>query len=88
MKISRLIKQQLLMPLFITSCLFAQIDMGSLLDKMIDRDLIATFPSPEYVSKQASSYDRNSTIPGGSGWFANADWSRFIRSEYNSGRKE
>jgi hypothetical protein len=65
------------------------VTLRSLLAEMIDRDRIASWPSPAYVSHQASSYDRRSKTPADpEGWFANNDWSQFIRSEVNAGRRE
>ncbi len=65
------------------------VSIESLLREMIDRDRITRWPSPEYVSKQASSYDRRSRTPDDpDGWFANTDWSQFIRSEVRGVRRE
>jgi hypothetical protein len=65
------------------------ITLESLLHEMVDRDRMAIWPQPEYVSRQASSYDRRSKTPDDpEGWFANDDNSHFIRSEVNQGRRE
>lgn len=64
------------------------IDLSSLLREMVDRENIARYPDPYYTTRQFSSYDRNSTEPGDSTWFANWDRSQFIRTEINNGRKE
>lgn len=65
-----------------------EITTGTLLEEMVDRDRLAQFPSPEYVNKQFSSYDRRSVGPDKPGWMANADRSQFLRTEENNGRRE
>lgn len=57
------------------------ITLASLLKEMTDFDAVAKFPSPSYVLKQASSYDRRSVSPDKPGWFANGDFNQFIRQE-------
>ena len=65
------------------------ITLESLLKEMIDRDAVARWPNPPYRCMQASSYDRRSKTPDDpAGWFANNDWSQFLRSEENKGRLE
>ncbi len=64
------------------------INLGSLLDEMINRDNLARIPAPAYTCRQASSYDRGSVAPDKPGWFANADRSQFVRVEEKDGRKE
>jgi hypothetical protein len=64
------------------------INLGSLLDEMIDRDNLARIPAPAYTCRQASSYDRGSVAPDKPGWFANADRSQFVRVDEKDGRKE
>jgi hypothetical protein len=64
------------------------ITMETLLDEMVDREGLARFPDPPYITRQFSSHDRASTGPGDPGWFANADRTMFIREEMNNGRKE
>lgn len=64
------------------------ITLESLLEEMVDRKNLAVYPDPYYTTRQFSSYDRNSTEPGDSTWFANWDRTQFIRSEINNGRKE
>ena len=68
----------------------AQTTFDSLLDDMLNRDLVAQHPSgvTDFKLEQASSYDRRSVAPGKPGWFANEDWSNYIRSEENQGRTE
>ena len=65
-----------------------EITTGSLLEEIINRELLSEFPDPEYKTKQFSSYDRTSVSPDEPGWFANEDRSQFIRIENNEGRRE
>ena len=60
----------------------------SLLSEMIDRDGLARWPVPGYASREFTSYDRRSVAPDKPGWFANTDFSNFLRVEQNQGRKE
>jgi hypothetical protein len=46
---------------------------GSLFEEMIDLDALTRFPEPAFRTVQYSSFDRSSRVPGGPGWFANAD---------------
>ncbi|MCF8223129.1 MAG: DUF2961 domain-containing protein [Bacteroidales bacterium] len=55
---------------------------------MADRNSITRFPDPPYRLKQFSSYDRESVDPDSSGWYANADYTHFLREETNNGRRE
>lgn len=64
------------------------VDIRSLLKELISYDAAAKWPQPEYVEKQASSYDRASVAPGKPGWFANADASQYIRTDTINGRLE
>jgi hypothetical protein len=66
----------------------AEVTLESLLREMVDRDGMASYPSPGYKNGQFSSYDRASTGPGEPGWYANADRSMFIREELRGGRRE
>jgi len=66
----------------------APITTESLLKEMADHDALARFPDPPYTTGQASSYDRRSKRPGDADWFANNDWSQFIRSEAHGNRTE
>jgi len=63
----------------------SQITLGTLLDEQTDRCALTKVPN--YVCKQASSYDRAAKSPE-ENWFANADASQFIREEQNGDRKE
>ena len=61
----------------------------SLLSEMIDREAMARLPEPAYTCHQFSSYDRRSKTPDDpGGWFANEDWSSFVRSEQVGDRTE
>jgi predicted GH43/DUF377 family glycosyl hydrolase len=64
------------------------IDLRSLLEEMLDRSHIAEFPQPEFVCRQASSYNRLSQAPGNPEWFAGADFDQFYGSHEIEGRKE
>lgn len=64
------------------------VSLRSLLNEMIDREALARYPAPEYSLAQFSSYDRATTEPGDSSWFANWDRSMFVRLEELNGRKE
>jgi len=65
------------------------VTLGTLLDEMVNRDQLARFPQPAYTCRQASSHDRTATSPDKKEtWFANRDWSQFIRTEEKDGRKE
>ena len=66
-----------------------EVTLESLLKEMVDRDAVARRPEPAYKCMQVSSYDRRSKTPDdAAGWFANNDWSQFVRSEVNKGRVE
>ena len=62
--------------------------MESLLNEMTDREVLTRLPEQPYTLKQFSSYDRKSTGPDVPGWFANEDYTQFIREEENNGRRE
>jgi hypothetical protein len=64
------------------------ITFRSLLREMTQNDAITRFPSPSYRLVQFSSYDRHSIHPDSAGWFANSDFTQFIREEDNDGRHE
>ncbi len=63
------------------------ITQSSLLAEMADLDSLAEYPSPAYINRQASSYDRRAVSPD-EAWFANGDAGQFVREEDHSGRKE
>jgi hypothetical protein len=64
------------------------IDLGSLLNDMLERRKIAEFPQPEFVCKQASSYNRRAKTPGHADWFAGCDFDQFDGSIKAGGRQE
>lgn len=64
------------------------ITFRSLLKEMADPEAITRFPDPGYRLVQFSSYDRLSIHPDSSGWFANNDYTNFIREEVTDGRRE
>jgi len=64
------------------------LSVGSLLREMCDRDS-ATYVQGEGVRGRLwSSYDRRSVGKGCAGWFANDDWSNFLRCETNAAGRE
>ncbi|MDN5202211.1 DUF2961 domain-containing protein [Fulvivirgaceae bacterium BMA10] len=81
-----------------------EITMASLLEEMTDRASLSKWPAMTYTCKQASSYSRESKTRNtseadgrfqpasgrdwGKGWFENHDFSQYIRTEENQGRKE
>jgi len=64
------------------------ITFRSLLKEMASPEAITRFPDPSYRLVQQSSYDRKTIHPDSSGWFANDDYTQFIREEENDGRRE
>lgn len=67
----------------------SRITCAGLLEEMLDPYAQTYLPENRYVSRLWSSYDRASTVPGGKGWYANGDYSQFVRVETNSsGRRE
>jgi hypothetical protein len=71
-----------------SGCTGKKVDFEQLLIEMTDRTELTYFPENNYQLKQFSSYDRNSVSPDSLGWFANADYTQFIREEQNAGRRE
>jgi hypothetical protein len=65
-----------------------QVSLESLLGDMVVRERLAELPSPHYICRQFSSYDRDTVGVGKPGWFANWDRSQFVRVEENDRRKE
>jgi len=65
-----------------------RIDLGVLLQDMLDRSKIAEFPQPEFVCKQTSSYNRLSKSPDNEDWFAGADFCHFYGTNEVDGRTE
>jgi hypothetical protein len=81
----------------LTSCAKPEkeVSIESLLNEMIDRDVIASYPEKNFRLKQESSYNRASTSPEDTeGWFTNHDMNpkdtdtNFIRVEEKDGKKE
>ena len=67
----------------------APVNISSLLNEMIDRAALATWPVPGYTLKESSSHDRRKTDPSNPvTWHSNADHEQFIRTETNEGRQE
>jgi hypothetical protein len=66
----------------------AEVRLESLLEEMSDFSAVARWPQPEFICRQASSYDRETVAPDRPGWFANNDQNQFIRTEENEGRQE
>lgn len=64
------------------------ITVRSLLKEMTSADALTRFPDPSYKLIQFSSYDRRSIHRDSAGWFANDDFTQFIREENNNGRRE
>ena len=73
-----------------------QITIETLLQDMVDREAIASFPKTNFRLKQESSYNRASKTPTDYvGWFNNQDYNKkdkeddhnFIRTEEKNGQK-
>lgn len=64
------------------------ITFRSLLREMASEETLTRYPSPAYRLVQFSSYDRRSIDPDSSGWYANDDYTNFIREEDTDGRHE
>ncbi|MEP1063924.1 MAG: glycoside hydrolase family 172 protein [Cyclobacteriaceae bacterium] len=86
-------------PLFSTSCIESkkaeEVSIRSLLNEMVDRDVVTRFPQKNFRLKQESSYNRASKTPEDTvGWFNNHDFNsketdqNFIRIEEKNGAKE
>jgi hypothetical protein len=78
----------LILLVVITSCKNEKVTLETLMAEMTDRTVLTYFPENSYKLKQYSSYDRKSVSPDSAGWFANADYTQFIREEQNEGRRE
>lgn len=64
------------------------VSLKTLLTEMTDRESLVSFPVHNYKVLQFSSYDRRTIHPDSSGWYANDDYTHFIREESNDGRRE
>jgi len=72
-----------------TSCRNEKIvTFRSLLREMAETETLTRLPDPFYRLVQFSSYDRRSIHPDSAGWFANNDYTHFIREETNEDRRE
>ncbi|MBN1819386.1 MAG: DUF2961 domain-containing protein [Prolixibacteraceae bacterium] len=69
------------------SCNQNTITLESLLNDMLNPDNISYFNNSFNV-KQFSSFDRKSVGPDKENWWANADYTQFLREEKNKGRRE
>lgn len=77
------------LPLVIlAACAAPRVTFEGLLEEMTDPRAIARLPAPPFRSLQASSYNRESTLRGAPGWFADSDGIGFLREEQLGGRKE
>ncbi|HSO87711.1 MAG TPA: glycoside hydrolase family 172 protein [Draconibacterium sp.] len=72
----------------ISSCKNDKVTIESLLTEMTDRTAVTYFPENSYKLKQFSSYDRKTVSPDNNDWWANADYTQFIREENNAGHRE
>jgi len=70
------------------SCKKEAVTLESLLGEMTDRTVLTQLPENPYTLKQFSSYDRKSVSPDDNNWWANADYTQFVREEKNEGRRE
>lgn len=57
------------------------VDLGSMLDQMLDPFAPTLYPATGYEAMQTSSYDRRSVTPDNESWFANDDGFGFIRTD-------
>ncbi len=64
------------------------VSLETMLREMTNPGKMAQFPSPEYQSLQASSYNRASVAPDKPGWFADSDGVSWIREEIHEGKTE
>jgi len=71
-----------------SSCEKKVVTLESLLVEMTDKKVLTYFPQKKYTLKQFSSYDRKSISPNDKNWWANADFTQFIREEETEGRRE
>ncbi|OXU14689.1 glycoside hydrolase family 172 protein [Sedimentisphaera salicampi] len=85
-----MIKNFLLLSLiFLAGQAFSEdVTFSTLLEDMVNPDITAQWPEPEYECLQLSSRDPASKQKGEPNWWANNDRSHFLRIETNYGRKE
>ena len=86
---SRIILFSVFVILFLfTACNNNEVTLDTLLEEMVDKSAVTYFPEQGYSLKQFSSYDRKSISPDDKNWWANADWTQFVREEKSDGRRE
>lgn len=78
----------LILVVFFSSCKNEKVTIETLLTEMTDRTQLTYFPENSYSLKQFSSYDRKTVSPDNTDWWANDDYTQFIREENNDGRRE
>lgn len=78
----------LVLAIIVFSCKPEIVTFELLLNEMTDKKVLTYFPEKDYNLKQFSSYDRKSVSPNDENWWANADYTQFIREEINHGRRE
>ena len=90
MKSKKLSAIVFLAPIFILlSCKSDKVvTFESMLQEIVNRDILPRYPEPFYITRQFSSYDRESVARDEPGWFANWDRSWFIREDTIAGRRE
>jgi len=71
-----------------SNCTDNKVNFEKLLNEMTDRSALTYFPQNQYLLKQFSSYDRKTVSPDNPDWWANDDYTQFIREENNAGRRE
>jgi len=88
MRIHPTIRALLVVLLSTPAVMAAPVTLDSLLDELTDFSAVARWPEPAYTCRQSSSYDRAEVAPDRPGWFANNDYSQYIRTEVHDGRQE
>jgi hypothetical protein len=64
------------------------ITFETLLQELIDRSVVAEQPGTPYRLLRASSYERKSVGKDAECWYANEDWSNYVRKEVVNGKEE
>lgn len=64
------------------------VTLSSLLDEMVDREKLTSYPAIEYKAGQVSSYDRRTVSKDEPGWWANDDGAGYERLDTIAGRYE
>ena len=73
----------------ITSSIPDSVTLESLLNEVVNRDLLPRLPRPAYLCRQFSSYNRRSVTPTDpDGWFAGGDSGHFLYTEKTNGCEE